>query len=117
MRIRKQFLLLVATAALGSGLAVAPAAQAAVSAPSSGVVAPMVHGCNFTTAQPVLRYGSTGSAVKELQCLLKYWGFNPGAVDGSFGSNTAKAVKQFQAWWPLAVDGVVGPDTWTALKS
>ncbi|MFF4962921.1 peptidoglycan-binding domain-containing protein [Streptomyces sp. NPDC001222] len=112
--IRALGVLAVTASVLGTAATgVASAAPAA----SSSVMAPAVHGCNYTTSQPTLRPGSSGSAVKELQCLLKYWGFNPGAIDGIFGSGTEKAVKQFQAWWPLAVDGVVGPDTWTALKS
>jgi peptidoglycan hydrolase-like protein with peptidoglycan-binding domain len=36
-------------------------------------------------------------------------------VDGLFGPATEQRVKQFQADEHLAVDGVVGKNTWTAL--
>ncbi|MFB7508438.1 peptidoglycan-binding domain-containing protein [Streptomyces broussonetiae] len=112
--IRALGVLAVTASVLGTA---ATGVAAAAPTTSSSAMAPAVHGCNYTTNQPLLGLGSTGSAVKEAQCLLKYWGFDPGAVDGIFGSNTEKAVKQFQAWWPLYVDGLVGQNTWTALKS
>ena len=44
----------------------------------------------------VLRQGSTGGEVKEVQRRLKNWGYYSGAVDGIFGSGTKKAVILFQ---------------------
>ena len=53
-----------------------------------------------------------GDDVKALQQLL---GFTGKDVDGVFGQMTAEAVAAFQASHGLVVDGVVGPNTWTAL--
>ena len=40
--------------------------------------------------------GSTGSAVKQIQTVLKNQGFYSGPADGVFGSATEKAVKAYQ---------------------
>lgn len=65
----------------------------------------------------VLRKGSTGSAVREMQQLLKNNGYPVGKVDGTFGSETLKAVKAFQELNGLKVDGAVGPETMKVLRS
>lgn len=57
----------------------------------------------------VLRYGSTGKLVVELQSRLRI------AQDGHFGPATLRAVKSFQARHHLTPDGIVGPATWKAL--
>lgn len=63
----------------------------------------------------VLRRGSKGDAVGELQRLLRNQGFMI-AVDNDFGAGTEVAVAAFQKQRGLApVDGIVGNDTWTAL--
>lgn len=59
--------------------------------------------------RPILKKGSTGSYVKELQALLGI------AVDGIFGSQTENAVKNYQRKNGLMVDGIVGPQTWNLL--
>ncbi|WP_158607677.1 C40 family peptidase [Flexivirga caeni] len=59
---------------------------------------------------PTLRYGSTGAAVKVLQ--KKLGGLT---TDGIFGSKTRSKVWSFQRSHHLAVDGIVGRATWTAL--
>lgn len=63
----------------------------------------------------VLKKGSKGEQVKTLQRLLTAMGYPCGAVDGDFGNNTLAGVKAFQRGNKLAVDGSVGPATWTAL--
>ena len=68
-------------------------------------------------ARPTLRLGSRGDSVRELQTLLASRGFNPGPIDGIFGSQTQNAVILFQRANGLAADGVVGPITWNALLS
>ena len=44
----------------------------------------------------VVRYGSSGSEVKQIQQKLKSWGYYTGSVDGIFGSKTREAVRYFQ---------------------
>lgn len=63
-------------------------------------------------AEPVLRPGSSGEAVRQLQQALKGLGYDPGAVDGNFGSRTEAAVKAFQSAKGIAADGIVGEITW-----
>ena len=62
-----------------------------------------------------LRNNSKGTQVKVLQWLLNQGGYDAGEVDGIFGKKTIAAVKVFQTAKGLAVDGVVGHDTWSAL--
>lgn len=62
----------------------------------------------------ILRKGSRGSTVFELQQLLAKAGFNL-VSDGIFGSNTDRVVRNFQSSQGLSVDGIVGPNTWNAL--
>ncbi|MBR7186530.1 MAG: spore cortex-lytic enzyme [Clostridia bacterium] len=63
----------------------------------------------------VLRQGSTGAEVKEVQRRLKQWGYYKGAVDGIFGAGTKQAVIAFQKKNGLSADGVVGKATYKAL--
>lgn len=65
----------------------------------------------------VLRKGSRGDAVKELQAYLNQLdSVQPKLkVDGIFGSGTEKVVKQFQKETALLADGIVGLRTWSAL--
>jgi putative chitinase len=68
-----------------------------------------------SNGRPVLRRGSRGDAVGELQRLLHKLGFML-AVDDDFGPGTEVAVAAFQKQQRLdPVDGIVGNDTWTAL--
>ena len=59
----------------------------------------------------MLSTGTRGSDVTRLQQKLRAAGFNPGGVDGVFGSKTRAAVVAFQRAKGLGVDGVVGPNT------
>lgn len=53
--------------------------------------------------------------IKQIQSLLTYLGYNPGAVDGADGANTQAAVKRFQQAEGLVVDGIAGSKTQAAL--
>lgn len=68
-----------------------------------------------TEAVAVLRQGSKGGEVKEVQRRLKQWGYYSGSVDGVFGAATKKAVIAFQKKNGLTADGVVGKATYKAL--
>lgn len=59
----------------------------------------------------ILKKGSKGDEVKQLQALLGV------DQDGIFGSATENAVKSFQSSHGLTVDGIVGEKTWKALTS
>ena len=59
-------------------------------------------------------YGSEGSDVTELQKLLNKNGYSLDE-DGVFGSKTQSAVQDYQKKNNLAVDGIVGNNTWGAL--
>lgn len=65
----------------------------------------------------VLKKGSTGEAVKQLQYFLTsisnfYEDISPVKIDGIFGTETENVVKDFQDAFNLQVDGIVGPKTW-----
>lgn len=65
----------------------------------------------------ILKRGSKGAAVKDLQTLLNKAGAKPKLkADGDFGPATDRAVRDFQGAVDLVVDGVAGPQTLTALK-
>lgn len=65
----------------------------------------------------VLKRGAKGNAVKALQTLLIGAGYSCGSkgADGSFGGDTEAAVKAYQKAKKIAVDGSVGPKTWSKL--
>lgn len=63
---------------------------------------------------PILRRGSRGEAVASLQVLLNANGASL-AVDGSFGSETDKALREFQEARDLDIDGSCGSETWSEL--
>lgn len=55
--------------------------------------------------------GMSGSEVAQLQRVLHELWYNPGKVDGIFGPQTEKAVKDFQRKHSLFVDGIAGWQT------
>nr|MDD6335124.1 spore cortex-lytic enzyme [bacterium] len=59
----------------------------------------------------LLRRGSTGEQVRQLQTKLKDLGYYTGSIDGIFGSKTDAAVRAYQRKMGLVVDGIVGPAT------
>ncbi len=68
----------------------------------------------------LLQFGDTGTAVQNLQFYLKtIAAFNPFipdlAIDGRFGRSTENAVRSFQSYYGLYVDGIVGENTWNRI--
>jgi murein DD-endopeptidase MepM/ murein hydrolase activator NlpD len=60
--------------------------------------------------------GRAGWDVAALQFSLAAHGFPCGTFDGGFGPHTARALRRFQRWSRLTVDGVAGPATYAALR-
>lgn len=54
--------------------------------------------------------------LEGVQTALSKLGFDPGVIDGKNGPNTQKAVRAFQAHATIKIDGIVGPETRTALR-
>lgn len=63
-----------------------------------------------------LEPGDKGKKVKILQVILQEHGYDPGPIDGSFGSRTATAVQKFQESMSLKPDGIVDQKTWEVLN-
>ena len=63
------------------------------------------------TESMVLKKGSTGPEVEELQKILGI------KVDGDFGPATELAVMRYQGQNSLTPDGIVGPKTWAKMTS
>ncbi|HNX14266.1 MAG TPA: spore cortex-lytic enzyme [Oscillospiraceae bacterium] len=72
-------------------------------------------GLEFNAGAVILKQGSTGTKVKEVQTRLKNWGYYKGSVDGIFGSKTKTAVVWFQRNNGLTQDGIVSAATFRAL--
>ena len=81
-----------------------------------------------------LKNGSSGSCVKELQSIMNIFCMGtPLAVDGQYGSRTARAVAAYQQYFrsygnspavdldvngrTVSVDGVAGPQTWVLITA
>ena len=69
------------------------------------------------TPEPVLRSGSAGDAVKNLQSRLAVLGYYTAEIDGQFGAGTKEAVMLFQRANGLDPDGIVGQETREVLFS
>lgn len=83
-----------------------------------GVVGPLTRGAmdKLLKPLPVVRIGDRRPAVEQLQRLLSDAGVDPGPIDGIFGPATESAVLRFQRQRTLVVDGIVGSQTWGALR-
>ncbi|GAB3952427.1 hypothetical protein GCM10028832_06770 [Streptomyces sparsus] len=144
MFLRKRAAVMVCSAALAGGALFAgpPAFAAPAGAENSVAAAPAAAVDGFNCEKPYVRdttayNGYTAGyswawnvevaigynndqysgRVKEIQCLVNnLWGYDAGAEDGFFGPTTEAAIKAFQQDVGLAVDGIVGPNTWRVLR-
>jgi peptidoglycan DL-endopeptidase CwlO len=64
-----------------------------------------------------LRMGDAGAEVVNLQETLRNLNYDVGSADGDFGEWTWQAVMEFQTDHGLLDDGIVGIQTWEALRN
>lgn len=69
-----------------------------------------------SAATGMLRMGSEGARVRDLQALLVRAGYAV-TVDGDYGPATRDAVKDFQRAQKIRADGVAGPETFRKLEA
>ena len=67
-------------------------------------------------SRPLAR-GNSGWDVAELQFALAWHGFPNATIDGGFGAHVERALRKFQRWAGLPVDGIAGPATFRALRA
>ncbi|HEV2251842.1 MAG TPA: L,D-transpeptidase family protein [Streptosporangiaceae bacterium] len=77
----------------------------ALAVPAVATATPSVHAERTAPATGAVQFGQHGSAVRKLQRRLAALKYYPGAIDGSFSSNTLEAVWAFQE-----VQGLPGQD-------
>jgi len=65
--------------------------------------------------RPLLRLGSQGIDVLEVQALLSLLGFYEGSLDGTYSETTLIAVTRFQQAAGVSQDGILGTTTWNKL--
>lgn len=105
----------IKTIALTAALGVALALPATVLGVKNAAAELQTVGVEETLQAAVLKQGSSGGEVKQVQKKLKQWGYYKGSVDGVFGAGTKAAVIAFQKKNGLTADGVVGKATYKAL--
>jgi len=115
----------LASLAVASGLLLAtspaaadvqgPAPAAALASPAAPATPATPLAARAAAARPVLRMGSRGQEVVDLQRWLSGLHYDVGPADGNFGSQTFHGVVAFQKVNGLGRDGIVGAQTWARL--
>ncbi len=59
----------------------------------------------------VLNLASSGKEVEDLQQRLLNWGFYKGRIDGKYSWDTYLAIRDYQRYSGLKIDGMAGSDT------
>ena len=72
---------------------------------------------NIAKSTVLIKNGSQGENVLELQTKLKALGFYSGSLTGKAGSLTINAIKRFQRTYGLKVDGIAGAKTLSAVNT
>lgn len=140
MSIRSRIAVAVSAAALASGGVAFATPAIADAGPSTGPVAGQSGSDDYQTASRCLVWrrttsnysgntagyswawevtvapGANGDRVREIQCLLDWWGAYGGPLDGDYGPGTTAGVREVQARCRIGVDGVVGPQTWRCIR-
>ncbi|MGE4283817.1 MAG: peptidoglycan-binding protein [Clostridia bacterium] len=86
---------------------------------SAGVISSYstpAYASSYQNTSIVMKVGSTGTEVKDLQLRLKELGYFHANTTGYYGSITKGSVIQFQKDKGLLVDGIAGPQTLGALS-
>ena len=82
----------------------------------SGVLPGLLSGVLPAQAsRPILKLGSQGVDVLEVQALLQLLGYYDGDLDGTYTNSTERAVSEFQKSAGLGQDGILGTSTWSKL--
>jgi hypothetical protein len=89
-------------------------AHTAAAEQSTDAWAPLVGAWSTGAGNALVRKGTKGTAARIVQALLNGHGASL-VVDGDAGDRTDAAVRSFQRWARVRVDGIVGPHTWSRL--
>jgi murein DD-endopeptidase MepM/ murein hydrolase activator NlpD len=65
----------------------------------------------------ILKRGAFGWKVARLQFQLAWHGFPSATMDGRYGEHVEGAVRDFQRWAALTVDGRAGPEVFARLRT
>jgi peptidoglycan hydrolase-like protein with peptidoglycan-binding domain len=95
----------------------AAAKSAVVPTPFPADAGEHMNALNADSTMPVLKNGDKGPAVVRAQVMLDRLWFSVGEIDGSFGSNTRRALRAFQLARGLQPTGQVDEATWAALSA
>lgn len=73
---------------------------------------PAASGAGPVSGHSMIRFGSSGPEVRQLQRLLVEQGFMKPPINDKFSDRVTEAVKDYQRAKGLTVDGIVGQQTW-----
>ena len=82
---------------------------------NAGLVVDGIFGAKTKAKCPNVKKGARGNITRTIQSMLYCLGFNPNGIDGIFGDRTELEVRKFQADNRLAIDGIVGKNTFEKL--